>query len=259
MSSSQHQGGAFRLVQLEIKPLQKAHNENTTTMLENIELLTTLAKDIEGSSLPDDPEYERNKIQVEQIDSIVRDYLDLLRMTKGHTATLQQILESPGIDLRTVSQFYDNNIKTNTEKEYDDQSIKKVEEYQNFKLSIMQVHDPTAELDWNQEGDDDDDIQLSQVTIKTTCPWTGSNLQEPIQSKKCKHVYEKTVAFQKLRTGGGFFECPIIGCRESRITEADLVESPSLTFKIRKEIKRQEEEKRKKTESAAVDLSDDDE
>ena len=120
----------------------------------------------------------------------------------------------------------------------------------NRTAAVNSVCESSESSDEDEIVSDDVAISSKRSTIKTTCPWTGSNLQEPVQSKKCKHVYEKAVAFAKLRTGGGYFECPIIGCKECRITIVDLVESPSLALQIRKEIKRKEEEKRKKVESS---------
>ena len=120
----------------------------------------------------------------------------------------------------------------------------------------MRVHDPTAELEGN-EMNEDEDVLLTQEAIPTTCPWSRAYFVKPIQCKKCKHCYEENEAFQRLR-GSSYFDCPVMGCPATGITKLDLFENPTMSFKIKKEIARLEEEKKRK-EHAAVDLSDDDE
>ena len=90
-----------RFIRMQVEPLKQFHNENMVAMLEYVTQLTDLAKDIEQSVLPNDPEYESNRQQIEEIDSIVRDYLDMIRLTKGHVDTLQQLTDSTSV-VRTI-------------------------------------------------------------------------------------------------------------------------------------------------------------
>lgn len=126
--------------------------------------------------------------------------------------------------------------------------------YQTFRLEVLRVHDPTGELDWNKAPGEDDEIMLTQQTLVVTCPWTRSYFVDPIECIRCHHFYEKTEAMTRIRRYG-FFDCPVAGCTEKRITEAHLKPNPKMAFKIKQEIARIDREKREKAAQEAVELS----
>ena len=82
------------LLKQTLEPLIINHNKQTETVYGYIGNITELAKEIEGLHLPGDPEYASLQDHIQQLDGCVREYLDMLRISEGHTKTLQQIVDS---------------------------------------------------------------------------------------------------------------------------------------------------------------------
>ncbi|KAG2388867.1 hypothetical protein C9374_000306 [Naegleria lovaniensis] len=243
------------LLKQTLEPLILNHNKQTETVYGYIGNITELAKEIESLHKPGDPEYDSLQEHIQQLDGCVREYLDMLRISEGHTKTLQQIVESNTSDLSKLEETYDRLSKANTAKPLDDDSIKQDEMYQTFRLEVLRVHDPTGELDWNKPQDDDE-IMLTQQTLVVTCPWTRTHFNDPIECIRCHHFYEKSEAISRIRKHG-YIDCPVAGCSEKRILEANLKPNPKMAYRIKQEIARIEKEKREKAAQQAVELTDD--
>jgi SUMO ligase MMS21 Smc5/6 complex component len=106
------------------------------------------------------------------------------------------------------------------------------------------------------DEDDEDDLETTRVRISTKCPLTLQELNNPISSRKCPHVFDKLSIEQFIRESRinsnnnrrqgqqiGNPNCPVAGCRE-KIGLGDLFVDVTMVKKIKKlqEMKRREEE-----------------
>ncbi|KAM7250889.1 hypothetical protein ACFE04_022772 [Oxalis oulophora] len=81
-----------------------------------------------------------------------------------------------------------------------------------FREAVWNVHHQGQPM----PGDDDEDIIMTStqsVLLNVTCPLTGRpviELQEPVRSMDCKHIYEKKAIMQHMNSR--HFECPVAAC-----------------------------------------------
>lgn len=73
--------------------------------------------------------------------------------------------------------------------------------------------------------DDDDDANVIDQVTSNVCPLTQKAFVEPVQSKKCKHKYEKTLVLKYIADKNKArrpAKCPSAGC-EAILHEKDLI------------------------------------
>jgi len=80
----------------QIEPMLAAHNSTTLTILEYIDQITELAKDIEKSVPPGDG-YDENQKVLEPLEDCVKEYVDMLRVIDGHRKAQEKIIESTNV------------------------------------------------------------------------------------------------------------------------------------------------------------------
>jgi hypothetical protein len=109
-------------------------------------------------------------------------------------------------------------------------------------------------------GPTDDDLEVlpneggnTQRSLK--CPISLTLLEEPMLNKICKHVYSKAVVQHYLKNGPK--PCPIVGCRNQRITLQQLEPDMETEILVRREKKREEQRQRQLTQDA-LDMDNDD-
>ncbi|KAL6199121.1 hypothetical protein ACLB2K_028908 [Fragaria x ananassa] len=102
-----------------------------------------------------------------------------------------------------------------------------------FKPSADNVHHEGQPM----PGDDQDDIVMTSTDSNirnTTCPVSGkhvTDLENPVRSIDCKHIYQQKEIMHYLRAKGGRGPCPIAGC--PRMLQADkFVPDPLLPLEI---------------------------
>lgn len=75
----------------------------------------------------------------------------------------------------------------------------------------------------------DDDIEMTQTTINTKCPYTGKEMLIPMKNKICGHNYEKEGILQYIHQRKKKARCPLGGCsNEKPIELSDLEENKEL-------------------------------
>ncbi|XP_027342580.1 E3 SUMO-protein ligase MMS21 isoform X2 [Abrus precatorius] len=86
-------------------------------------------------------------------------------------------------------------------------------------------------------GEEQEEIVMTGTQsniLNITCPLTGkpiTELAEPVRSLECRHIYEKKVIMQYLKSKQHRGRCPISGC--PKILQADkLVHDPLLLVEI---------------------------
>ncbi|KAM7492553.1 hypothetical protein LguiA_035474 [Lonicera macranthoides] len=83
-----------------------------------------------------------------------------------------------------------------------------------FREAIWNVHHSGQPM----PGEEQEDIVMTSTQcniLNITCPLSGkpiSELAEPVRSMDCKHIYEKKVITQYIRSKHGRAQCPMAGC-----------------------------------------------
>ncbi|KAL6205790.1 hypothetical protein ACLB2K_023042 [Fragaria x ananassa] len=102
-----------------------------------------------------------------------------------------------------------------------------------FREAVWNVHHAGQPM----PGDDQDDIVMTSTDSNirnTTCPVSGkhvTDLENPVRSIDCKHIYQQKEIMHYLRAKGGRGPCPIAGC--PRMLQADkFVPDPLLPLEI---------------------------
>ena len=77
-----------------------------------------------------------------------------------------------------------------------------------------------ADEDHN-DGDDDEDVCMTQVEVNTICPISRTEMTRPVKNKTCGHVYDKGSIEAIVNQANSLYQityCPVIGCpsRERR-------------------------------------------
>ncbi|KAL9657456.1 hypothetical protein ABK040_016724 [Willaertia magna] len=232
--------------------MQEKHKENMGTILEYIDQVSELAKEIEMLTTPETDEYQENKAEINRLETCVKNYINLLHVEKNHLKVLEQLGDTS--DIPNVENRYEqlkskhNKPKISTEEEF-----KKEDYYKQFHLGILRVHKPNAELNWGVQ--EDEDIVMTQEFIPIQCPYTKQYFTNPIQCKKCGHSYEKSNIIEMIKKEG-CVDCPVAGCSVKNIRVSDLIEDAEMTHKIKKAIEKAQKEKEQEMQSA-FELSDD--
>ncbi|KAL1346266.1 E3 SUMO-protein ligase MMS21 isoform X2 [Arachis hypogaea] len=80
-----------------------------------------------------------------------------------------------------------------------------------FKEAVWKVHHEGQPM----PGEEQEDIVMTSTQssiLNITCPLTGkpvTELEEPVRSVECKHIYEKRIIMQYIKSSN---RCPISGC-----------------------------------------------
>ena len=103
--------------------------------------------------------------------------------------------------------------------------------------------------------DKDDDLQVvsrgSSETLK--CPIMGSYFEEPVKSSVCGHTYSKKGILNHLRTNR---KCPVAGCSNNDITQAQLEPDYETEMKVRRQRRKSDHEKAQRMTQEVLDDSD---
>lgn len=75
----------------------------------------------------------------------------------------------------------------------------------------------------------DDDVEMTQQTVNTKCPYTGKEMVMPMRNKICGHNYEKEGILQYIKQRKKKARCPLGGCSNEKPVElTDLEENREL-------------------------------
>ncbi|KAK2599338.1 hypothetical protein N8I77_011104 [Diaporthe amygdali] len=108
-----------------------------------------------------------------------------------------------------------------------------------------------------EDGDEDDEIQIAREKRSFRCPLTLSVMREPYTCRLCKHSFEKDSIMEYLGGGNGrgrVAKCPEAGCHVEAMTAQDLYFDEALLRRI----KRAEQAEREAAERSS-DQEDEDE
>ncbi|CAH6719676.1 E3 SUMO-protein ligase Mms21p [[Candida] jaroonii] len=153
----------------------------------------------------------------------------------------QQIPEDPAT-LSNLQQYHDANdetlnefirrrvdeMKNSPEKDKNIREyVNKNDLYQLLKNMAFVIEKPTDPL---PEEQDDDDVAMAGGVISLKDPMSLHTFKEPVKSKKCDHVFEKSVIEEYLRNE--IKTCPVAGC-EGRLAKFDLRSDDLMLLRVK--------------------------
>lgn len=102
-----------------------------------------------------------------------------------------------------------------------------------FREAIWNVHNSGQPM----PGEEQEDIVMTStqsILLNITCPLSGKpvgQLSEPVRSMDCKHIYEKKVIMEYIRSKHGQPKCPMAACPKKIVAER-VVCDPLLRLEI---------------------------
>lgn len=81
----------------------------------------------------------------------------------------------------------------------------------------------------------DEDIAVAQSQVQFTCPLTQVDMVNPVRNKKCSHHYDEEAILNLIKkkySQKKKCRCPVVGCANSDVREADLIPDQILRRKI---------------------------
>ncbi|XP_036931021.1 E3 SUMO-protein ligase NSE2 isoform X1 [Acanthopagrus latus] len=81
----------------------------------------------------------------------------------------------------------------------------------------------------------DEDIAVTQSQVNFTCPLTQVEMVNPVKNKKCNHNYDEGAIQNLIKTKHSQKKkcrCPVVGCGNTDVKEADLIPDQVLRRKI---------------------------
>ncbi|GAA0159557.1 hypothetical protein LIER_16303 [Lithospermum erythrorhizon] len=100
-----------------------------------------------------------------------------------------------------------------------------------FREAVWNVHHAGQPM----PGDDQEDIVVTSTQcniLNVTCPLSGkpvTELAQPVRSMDCKHVYEKNVVMQYMRSAR---KCPVAGCPNRNLLSERVIQDQLLLLDI---------------------------
>ncbi|WJX68485.1 hypothetical protein P8452_52848 [Trifolium repens] len=102
-----------------------------------------------------------------------------------------------------------------------------------FKEAVWKVHHEGQPM----PGEEEEDIVMTSTQaniLNFSCPVSGkpiTELEEPVRSTQCRHIYEKKVIMQYIKSKNNRYPCPIPGCPKA-VDVNVLVQDPLLAVDI---------------------------
>lgn len=90
-----------------------------------------------------------------------------------------------------------------------------------FKEAIWHVNNAGLPM----PGEEQEDIVMTSTQcnlLNRTCPLSGkpvTELSDPVRSMECKHIYDKMVIMQYIRSNNGNVKCPVSACPNVLLAE----------------------------------------
>ncbi|KIM65946.1 hypothetical protein SCLCIDRAFT_424609 [Scleroderma citrinum Foug A] len=206
----------------------------------------SLVKDV-SISLADVMEVGQSAQALDEVDTIMRELLDIDKEMLSHEETLKELHQKlmVGERVEDVMDKYENAV-TDILNQYRSKTSRQKygssEVYTQFKQGIFEVQNPgipippISEFIPREDGDasdDEDDLEVGGVTQDYKCPISLTTLVNPMTSKVCGHSFSGAVIQDYLKKAGkDGISCPAAGCTK-RLTMAALKHDKDLEKKVR--------------------------
>ncbi|KAL2466805.1 E3 SUMO-protein ligase MMS21 [Abeliophyllum distichum] len=187
----------------------------STLFSDNQSLITEIRKSlIIMKEIAVDTERDNESEMVKELETSVIQLLD----ASDHCTYLSTAIQSLGDEYQPGPE------PTNFSKLFDD----KIERLKAGSSSVPQNHPwirQFHEAIWNvhhagqpMPGEEQEDIVMTSTQcnlLNVTCPLSGkpvTELADPVRSMDCKHIYEKKVIMQYIKSKHSRSQCPVAGC-----------------------------------------------
>ncbi|ESW21490.1 hypothetical protein PHAVU_005G075200 [Phaseolus vulgaris] len=187
-------------------------------------LMKDIAVQLEEDNLPD---------KVKELEDAVIELVGLSELSVQFSSAVQVFTNryQPGEEFTNFSTLFEDELSEFKAKQSSD--LPKHRLIRQFKEAVWNVHHTGQPM----PGEEQEDIVMTSTQsniLNVTCPLTGkpiTELVEPVRCMECRHIYEKKVIMQYLKSKQQRGQCPISGC--PKILQADkLVQDPLLLIEI---------------------------
>ncbi|PWA50891.1 E3 SUMO-protein ligase Nse2 (Mms21) [Artemisia annua] len=211
-----------------MKAAAKNLSSDNQTLLADIRRAMVVMKET-GVSL----ERQRNTQMVKELEG---EFMELLKSYED-CANLSSAIDSVGNTYQPTEQPTDF-------KKLIDNEMAKIKRRSPASSQVNQLLRQFREAIWNvhnagqpMPGEEQEDIVMTStqnILLNNTCPLSGkpvTELSEPVRSIDCKHIYEKAVIMQYIRSKHGQPVCPVAACPKILVAEK-VVCDPLLIIEI---------------------------
>ncbi|KAF7982922.1 hypothetical protein HWV62_25204 [Athelia sp. TMB] len=241
------------------QPLSKESATAISGTIKDWEMIKTKTKQTAqfmesiGVSVADLMEADEAEKCLAELDTVMREVLDLDAEMAANTTTVNEIYQSLMSGGKIVKiqespiEVYEKAVK----KKINDyrgktarQKYAKLEAYQRFRQGIYEAQHPgenippmadflPRESEDADASDDDDDLEIGGVTQLYTCPLSLTKLIKPMTSKICGHSFSEQAIREFMKDGRGQkLVCPASGCNKP-ISMGDLEYDKALEKKAK--------------------------
>ncbi|CAK8535059.1 unnamed protein product [Lathyrus sativus] len=223
MASSSHGGASGR-----IKNLAATFGSDIQPFISDIRatvgVMKNIAVQLEKDNLPD---------KVKEMEDAAVELVDLSEHSVHFSSAVQAFGNryQPGEQLTDFHKVFEDEILQYKANRNSD--VQKHPLVRQFKEAVWKVHHEGQPM----PGEEEEDIVMTSTQsniLNFKCPLSGkpiTELQEPVRSMQCRHIYEKQVIMQYIQSKNNRTRCPIPGC--PKVLDANvLIQDPSLAVDI---------------------------
>ncbi|KAK7244233.1 hypothetical protein RIF29_39052 [Crotalaria pallida] len=223
MASTSHSGGVAGRIRTTASTFSSDYQSLIIDIRKNMTLMKDIAVELEKDGMSD---------KVKELEDAVLELASLSELSVHFSSAVQAFANryQPGEELTDFHKVFEDEIKQFKANPPSDP--KKHSLVRQFKEAVWNVHHEGQPM----PGEEQEDIVMTSTQssiLNKTCPLTGkpvTELQEPVRSMECKHIYEKKAMMKYIQTKHQV-QCPMSGC--PKILRADkVVNDPLLLIEI---------------------------
>ncbi|MED6155285.1 hypothetical protein PIB30_003890 [Stylosanthes scabra] len=201
MASSSSHGGQMNIAVMKFCSDDQAL---ITQIRDTMKIMTKVAVEFEKYNVSD---------KVKELEDAVLELSDLSEYTVHLSSAVQTITNGyqPGEEMNDFHKLIEDEVlklkgTSTTADPKNDPFVRQ------FKEAVWKVHHEGQPM----PGEEQEDIVMTSTQssiLNMNCPLTGkpvTELQEPVRSVECKHIYEKRIILQYISKSSN--QCPISGC-----------------------------------------------
>ncbi|KAL5565311.1 hypothetical protein UlMin_028475 [Ulmus minor] len=223
-SSAARSGGVTGRIQSAASNLASENHSLVLDIRKSWSLMKNIAVDLERENKSD---------MVKELENAV---VDLLSTYEDHTNFLTAIQSvgnkyRPGTEPTDFKKLFKEEV-TNA-KAQSSSAPQNHTFVRQFKEAVWNVHHSGEPM----PGEEQEDIVMTSTQcnlVNVTCPLSGKpviELVDPVRSMQCKHIFEKKVIMQYIRSKNGNAKCPAAACPK-KLAEANVLCDPLLRIEI---------------------------
>ncbi|KAJ1423158.1 Zinc finger, MIZ-type [Sesbania bispinosa] len=223
MASTSRGGDAGR-----IKNVASTFCSESQPLISDIRQTVTLMKEIAV-------QLEKDKLfdKVKELEDAVVELAGLSDLSVHFSNSVEAFANryQPGEQLTNFNKVFEDEVskfKANPTSDINKHSL-----VRQFKEAVWNVHHAGQPM----PGEEQEDIVMTSTQsniLNMTCPLSGkpvTELEEPIRSMECRHIYEKKAIMQYIRNKQHRGPCPMAGCPKT-LREGILVHDPHYQWRL---------------------------